>query len=238
MKKTNSETITVKRSVPTAVEPSPRVMQIASMFGLGIDETRHMTIIPETTLTLTPGKVIFINGPSGSGKSTLLNLIEKAVKHKLRFDGGKNFTDAPLVDQIGETLEQATQTFALAGLADAFVMLRKPHELSDGQRYRASLASLIDQTQKTTNSTEAISPIVVLADEFGATLDRLTASLVARNIRRWIQQSGTVCFICATTHDDLLESLNPDTLIYLSLDGGIEIHQRTSTVTEPDKQAG
>lgn len=216
--------ITVERAVPTAVEPSERVLEVASMFGLGVDESRTQTIIPRTEIELRGGEVIFITGPSGSGKSTILRCIADHVRGCLRFeDVLRGGDDRPIIEQIGSTVEEAAMILSLAGLADAFVMLRRPSELSDGQRYRLGLARLIERA----THADELAEIVILADEFGATLDRLTASVAARNVRRWVDRRPRVCFIAATTHDDLIEALEPDVLICKPLGGGIEIHRRS-----------
>ena len=57
-------------------------------------------------------------------------------------------------------------------------------------------------------------------------LDRLTACVAARNVRRWVDRCPRVCFIAATTHDDLIDALQPDVLICKPLGGAIEIHRR------------
>ncbi len=215
--------ITIERTVPTAVEPSERVLQVAAMFGLGVDESRTRTIVPPTEIELRGGEVIFITGPSGSGKSTILRCIADEVAGCLRFeDVLQSNDDRPIIEQIGSTVEEAALILSLAGLADAFVMLRRPSELSDGQRYRLGLARLIERA----THAEELAEIVILADEFGATLDRLTAGVAARNVRRWVDRSPRVCFIAATTHEDLIEALKPDVLICKPLGGGIEIHRR------------
>lgn len=218
-----NRSISIERAVPTAVEPSDRVLEVAAMFGLGVDEHQHRPIVPRTDLNLRGGEIIFITGPSGSGKSTILRCIDDEVRGCLRFEdvlGGDD--DRPIIEQIGATIEEAMLILSLAGLADAFVMLRRPSELSDGQRYRFGLARLIERA----THADELAEIVVLADEFGATLDRLTASVVARNLRRWVDRSPRVCFVAATTHEDLIEAIDPDVLIYKPLGGGIEIHRR------------
>lgn len=216
----------VSMSVPGKVEPTQRVLQIASMFGLGVDETRTITVIPETRIILKPGNLIYVTGPSGGGKSSFLRLLKESYDGcSLNFSDLKSFVDCSIIDQIGDTLENAAKFLALAGLADAFVMLRKPCELSDGQRYRASLAKLIDTAEKYPPD----KMLLVLADEFGATLDRLTAQTLCRNIRRWVNNKNqNVCFVCATTHDDLLEALQPDVLVYIPLGENLEVHTRTN----------
>lgn len=219
-------TVHLAKAFNTAVEASPRVLEVASMFGLGVDEARMMTIVPECRLILRPAQIVYVTGPSGSGKSTILGLVAEAVPDAVNFSAIIADDKRPLIDQLGSTLEEAARFLAIAGLADAFVMLRSPLQLSDGQRYRFRLAQLIDRLHR--RDPAGTRPMtVVLADEFGATLDRMTAMVVARNIRRWVD-GAAVCFVCATTHEDLLEPLDPDVLLYKPLGGTIEIHERSS----------
>jgi len=216
--------ITIERTVPTAVPPTDRVLEVAAMFGLGVDEHRQIPVVPRTDLNLCGGEILFITGPSGSGKSTILRCISDEVRGCLRFeDVLTRQDDRPIIEQIGQTLEEATLILSLAGLADAFVMLRRPSELSDGQRYRFGLARLIERA----THADELAEIVVLADEFGATLDRLTASVVARHVRMWVDRSPRVCVIAATTHEDLINALDPDVVICKPLSGDIEIYRRS-----------
>lgn len=197
------------------------------MFGLGADQSHTLTIVPPTEIRLCPGQVVFVTGASGSGKSTLLRLIGEAV---LLEDGVEllDFADRPetrdhaVVDAVDDgrlPLDRVLRLLSLAGLNDAFVMLRRPSELSDGQRYRFRLAQVMARVE----SSGPDQMVVVLADEFGATLDRTTASALSRNVRRWVDQSPRVCFVAATTHDDLLEPLGPDVLVEKHLGTGIEV---------------
>lgn len=215
--------ISIEHSVASAVEPSLRVMQTAAMFGLGVDEKRLIKIVPKCIIPLPISSIIFITGPSGSGKTTILRLIgEKVIAmglNVIRFDKLPDLPDLPLVDAFDLPLEQITSLLALAGLGDAFVMLRKPSQLSDGQRYRLRLAQMFNIA----NSSEDSS--IIIADEFVATLDRLTAKILARNAHRWVSKSKHT-FIVATTHDDLLESLQPRILIVKDLDENIEVLTR------------
>ncbi len=229
-------------SVPTAVEPSPNVCAVAAMFGLGVDETKTLAIVPPTSLALHPGQIVFITGPSGSGKSSLLRLINDELSAKsptsrvLRFDGLAPPADKPLVDgfaDLGLSLEEVTTLLSLAGLGDAFVMLRKPGELSEGQRYRLQLARLLAEVHRPPHPSGDSGlaheqPLtVILADEFGATLDRITAKVIARNLRRWVCRSPQpVCLIVATTHDDLLEALEPEVLMFKGLGAELEVVTR------------
>ena len=132
--------------------------------------------------------------------------------------------DRPLVESLDDgraDLERVLGWLSLAGLNDAFVMLRRPSELSDGQRYRFRLARCMALAERGTPG----GLVVVLADEFGAALDRTTAAVLARNVRRWVTRRGVV-FLAATTHDDLLEPLEPDVLVVKALGAGIEVLTR------------
>ena len=223
----------------TAVRPSERVLQVAAMFGLGVDESRKEQVIPPVKLLLGRGMVIFLHGPSGSGKSTLLRLIREEALQRAEVElievgrsagaggagddatGAGEGADVPLVDRLGGSLEEATAVLAAAGLGDAFVMLRCEEQLSDGQRSRWLLAQLM--AQAATVAPEKLP--LVLVDEFAATLDRRTAAIIARNVHRFARKAG-VCVVVAGTHEDILEALDPDLLVYIPLGEAIEVLSR------------
>lgn len=216
-------TIEIEKRVDTAVTPSERVLQVAAMFGLGVDEHRQINLVPNARIPLPHGSIIFVTGPSGGGKTTIISLIAQQAEHNcwpvICADALPALADVPLVDAFDLPLPRVTSLLAQAGLGDAFVMLRKPAELSDGQRYRLRIAQLIDHAERQNE------PTIIIADEFGATLDRMTAQVVARSLRRWVSKTQHT-FIGATTHDDLLESLMPDVLIYKDLGEKLHIIER------------
>lgn len=218
-------TIHVECKVPSIVRPSARVLEIAAMFGVGLDDQREITIIPPRTidLPLETGGIIFVTGSSGGGKSTLLRIMAKACEDQdlrvLRFDELPGLPDESLIDVLDLPFDQTLALLAQVGLGDAFVMLRRPCELSEGQFHRLKLAQLLHIVG------QSDSPSIVFADEFGATLDRLTAAIIATTLRRWVRRTRCT-FICATTHDDLLEALQPEMLIWVGPGGSMEVLTR------------
>lgn len=236
-------TLNLQHRVQTQADPTPRTMDIAVMFGLSLDGTSDHIIIPPVDLTLTPGKVVFVTGVSGGGKSTLLRLISQAITSPqpsptddtpalIWSDQLPDLPDEALVDALAQPLastadqaqpadlSEVCRWLSLAGLNDAAVMLRKPKQLSEGQRHRLRLAQAMAVAQQ---SPKAWS--VLLIDEFGSTLDRITAIALARSLRRWVSRSN-VCLVAATTHDDLLESLAPDVLVEVAPGGQCQVHDR------------
>lgn len=215
------------------------------MFGLGADASQTLTVVPPVTLKLGPGRIVFVTGASGGGKSTLLRGIAAGLAgderaEVLDFGALPEPSDAAVVDAVDGgalPLDRALRVLSLAGLNDAFVMLRRPSELSDGQRYRFRLAQTMAAVEIRDRERAGGDGklTAVLADEFGATLDRTTAVALSRNVRRWVDASlgtegpsqgptsGGVCLVVATTHDDLLEALSPDVLVEQRLGEGIEI---------------
>ena len=79
--------------------------------------------------------------------------------------------------------------------------IRRPSELSDGQRYRYRLAKLLESDAD-----------VWVADEFGAVLDRVTAKIVAWNLAK-VARAHNKTLIVATTHTDLRDELAPSLTI-------------------------
>jgi uncharacterized protein len=204
------------------------VLETAAMFGLGVDDERSIAVVepcaidwPLSDESNSRGRIVFITGPSGSGKSTVLRLIAQRVEASGRavkwLDRLPQLPEVPLVDVLGDSLEEATSLLSLAGLGDAFVMLRTPSQLSDGQRARLRIAQAMHAA--------GARSCTMFADEFCATLDRLTARTLCRNFRRWI--NGVKCtFVAATSHDDLLEALEPDMLMWKGLDRTMEVMRR------------
>ena len=188
------------------VERTQRVLDVAEMFGLGLDD-KTFVVLDNLELEINPDDIVYITGQSGSGKSTILKELRKALENQgisvCSFEDIK-LEDKPIVDQVyvnEKSLQKTLALFSLVGLSDANLFLRKPSELSDGQRYRFMLAKLIESDAQ-----------IWIADEFLAVIDRVTACVIAFNIQKIARQLGKG-LVVATTHRDMVNDLAPNVYI-------------------------
>ena len=142
------------------------------------------------------------------------------------------------LDAVAEVVA-ALGLLGQVGLAEARVCLRRPAALSDGQRWRLRLATgLADAGWRSAAARATLQTVdfvakpqaagcfakpqaaaagrrvVLFADEFAAVLDRVTAAAVARALRRAVDRSDTpLAAVLATSHDDLIDALQPDGIV-------------------------
>lgn len=193
----------IDKRFSTQVERTDRVLEVAEAFGLGLDD-REFVVFDDLDLKIEQGDIVYITGQSGSGKSTVLRELSEKMK-----ESGLSVADVdtvvlediPLADQMGKDLNEALTTLSIAGLNDAYLFIRKPKELSDGQRYRLRLAKLIESKAQ-----------VWVADEFLAVLDRDTAKVIAFNLQKIARKFGATVIV-ATTHSDMVDDLAPNIYI-------------------------
>ena len=194
---------TISKSFNSSVERTPRVLEIAEGFGLGLTDKKFV-IYENLEIEIKQGDVVYITGQSGSGKSLLLKDLAAEMREEGRQVADLNeikLECLPVIELVGANTTDATDLLAKAGISDAWIYIRKPNELSDGQRYRLKLAKVME-----TNAD------VWIADEFGAVLDRETAKVVAYNMAKVARRMGKT-LVVATTHTDLKDELGPNLMI-------------------------
>jgi ABC-type ATPase with predicted acetyltransferase domain len=203
------------RPADASDRPTPLRRTVAEMFGIGLDESHEVTVCEELRLDVRSGDVVFITGPSGSGKSVVLRALVAALREA---DPDARVVDlarvrppaaACVIDGLGPDLGDALRLASTAGLADAFVMLRRPAELSDGQRWRLRLAHAVARLRL---GREGRRRCILVADELASTLDRCCARAVAWRLRRLADEWG-LTVLAAAAHDDIAADLAPDVLV-------------------------
>jgi ABC-type ATPase with predicted acetyltransferase domain len=187
-------------------EKSAAVMR---MFGLTADRLTKSAITVNCKLEINNGDIVYITGPSGAGKSVLLRELEKAIPESDRVNLNKIelAADKSVIDCIDGNLLDGLKVLSIAGLNDAFCVINRVTNLSDGQKYRFRLAVALSSGAK-----------FIFADEFCSELDRITAAVISYNIHKYAKRMGVI-FILASSHEDILLDLAPDVIVVQELSG-------------------
>jgi ABC-type ATPase with predicted acetyltransferase domain len=183
------------------------------MFGLTMDRLAETIFAVNCQLEINNGDIVYITGPSGAGKSVLLKELEEAITgpDKVNLNEVKLPCDKSVIDCIDGDFLQGLKLLSIAGLNDAFCVLNKAANLSDGQKYRFRLAVALGSGAK-----------FIFADEFCSELDRITAAVISYNIQKYAKRTG-VTFILASSHEDILLDLAPDVLVVQELSGPTQV---------------
>ncbi len=195
-------------------QKSERVTTVMRMFGVGIDRLQNQCATHACTVEVNDGDIVYITGPSGAGKSVLLREMQKAVadEDKIVIEQIALPADRAAIDCVGGSgTIDALSILSYAGLSDVFCMLNAPANLSEGQKYRFRLACALASGRK-----------FIFADEFCSNLDRITAGVIAYNVRRFANRNG-VTFFLASAHEDILADLQPDVLVVKNFSGKAEV---------------
>jgi len=196
----------------TSTEITPRTIAVAEAFGLGVDQYQEHVVYDNIELKIEPKDIVYITGDSGSGKSVLLKALERDLGYQaINMANVKIEPKKPLIDTVGNTIEDGLELLSRVGLNDAFLFVRRYNQLSDGQKYRYRLAKLLESGKQ-----------FWVMDEFCATLDRDTAKIVAYNLQKLARQEGKAV-LAATTHTDLFEDLKPSVHIHKRFGKEIEV---------------
>ena len=143
--------------------------------------------------------ILLICGKSGSGKSTILREIYGDVK-PVEYDYSRC-----VISQFPRyTEEEVCDLLQSIGLSSVPTWLRKPHELSNGERARLDIAKAIY---------DANGGIVVL-DEFTSVVNRHAAQSMSHALQRYIRQNNLKVII-ASCHFDIVEWLQADYMFNL-----------------------
>ena len=177
------------------------------------------------------GRVVLIAGPSGAGKSTLLR---RYRRRRTRFPGWRiielnriRVAERAVIDLFPRvSIEAALGVLSRVGLAEAHTYLLPPSKLSDGQRWRLRLAIAIARCEASPGR-----KYLIVADEFAALLDRVTAWIVARALRKAVDRLGNACAVVATSHEDVERPLSADAVVRCDF-GEVRVERRTESLVQ------
>lgn len=157
--------------------------------------------------------IMLICGKSGSGKSTILREIYGDVK-PIEYDYSK-----AVISQFGEYSEEdVCDLLCSIGLSSVPTWLRKPNELSNGERARLDIAKTIY---------DARNGGIILFDEYTSVVNRAAAKSMSFALQRYVRQKNLKVII-ASCHFDIVEWLQPDYIFNLEhsdADGNVELEK-------------
>lgn len=192
---------------------SEKAGRVCRMFGLTLDRLTSRAPVHRCRVEIRPGDIVYLTGPSGAGKSVLLRELQRCVPagEAVNLADIDLPPDRTVVDCFAQDVIATLRTLSTVGLSDVFSLLNRPGWLSDGQKYRFRLARAL-----------AAGKPFVFADEFGSELDRITAATVAFNVHKQAKRTGTT-LVLASSRDDILVDLAPDTIILKDFGGPAEV---------------
>ena len=174
------------------------------------DRNKTVTEIPNINiddLNQLNWNIAILLGNSGSGKSTLLKLFGEPKK--IVYDLNKACISQ--FENVSE--EDAANTFFGVGLSSVPTWLRRPNQLSNGEKARLDLAYNIINTPKDE---------LIIIDEFTSVVNRACAKSMSYSLQRYIREQNRK-IVLASCHFDIIDWLNPDVIFNLNKQKNLEV---------------
>jgi ABC-type dipeptide/oligopeptide/nickel transport system ATPase subunit len=194
-------------TVETAIDPSPRVLQVRGLFDLAEQKTSRLQWSVHLPLEERPWLIGLITGPSGCGKSTIARrLWPDSVGWRHDWSDRASLLDG---FPAGLGIKEITALLSSVGFSSPPAWLRPFPVLSTGQQFRVTLARLLAEAlaKRTPPPDGGGSPIVF--DEFTSVVDRTVARIGSSALARTVREHQ-LPFIAVTCHDDIIDWLQPD----------------------------
>jgi GNAT superfamily N-acetyltransferase len=170
---------------------SPRVMQMAGMFDVPIEEKSKIHL--NGNLDIDDGLIV---GASGCGKTTIAReLFGDNVISGYQWDGNKSILDG---FPQGMSIKEITGLLCSVGFGTSPNWVRPFHVLSNGEQFRVTIArALAEQSD------------LVVIDEFTSVIDRQVAKVASHTVQKAVKKTNKK-LIAVSCHYDIVEWLQPD----------------------------
>lgn len=148
-------------------------------------------------------KILAVVGKSGSGKSTMLKSLSEK-ESDLRYFPDLNLPESfiQLEENPAAAAEAYIRRFEEIGLDPAKFLSKKFYQLSEGEKFRASMALQIASG--------------TVFDEFTSMVDRTVAETVSEGLRRIVDEENLSRVVVCSCHTDFVEWLEPDVVVDLN----------------------
>lgn len=192
-------------NLTSRVERDEYTSYVEDKFDLGIEEASIVSIPFNLRVDMNGDwNIGVICGASGSGKSTILSRLGE-IKEPT-FDDNAIISNLKPLDP-----QEASSLLCAIGLASVPTWLRPYKSLSNGEKYRASLAKLLASNQGE----------IILIDEYTSVVDRNTAKAMSNALAKYVRAKN-IKVILASCHYDILEWLKPNWIYDLNKGGVLE----------------
>jgi ABC-type lipoprotein export system ATPase subunit/GNAT superfamily N-acetyltransferase len=171
----------------------PRMQMLSGIFDCPVEEINSFEIHDSIDIESWEWNIGLILGPSGCGKSSVLNQMCGQEKQYLWDDVSviTSFSKDNSISDICEALNSV-------GFGNIKAWMRPYHVLSNGEKFRASVARTMLESEGT-----------IVIDEFTSVVDRQVAQIASHAIQKMIRKKNKQ-MIVASCHYDIIDWLQPD----------------------------
>jgi ABC-type ATPase with predicted acetyltransferase domain len=172
------------------VEQDEFTAKVAQAFDLDFDGTIETEVPDFEFPEYNSYNIGLIVGASGSGKSTILKKVEGDCALQVPWNPKKAIVSHFV------TPEEAIERLHACGLASIPTLCKPYHVLSNGEKYRARFARLLNN--------------YLVMDEFTSEINRETAKSLCVCVSKYIRKKDIKNIVLASCHKDIIPWLQPD----------------------------